>query len=204
MRYLIVVFFIFLWSGCRKKPDDPVLEPHYVRMKINGATIFNWTDDNSLNTLYGAARYNDWVQLPSSNCLANICFEVKRGSEIILLSTENTVPFKNRLRIYYTQSARNEANWMYEDWNRIGLIPYGKDRNVDTDPVANGIVIVYIDENGKLWKSDKGLQTGSFLVLENKPDGNGRVWKALFSARLYNGTESLTIQEGELYLPYGT
>jgi hypothetical protein len=75
------------------------------------------------------------------------------------------------------------------------------------NPAKNGVIVYYIDQNGKSWFSGDGSQQGSFFESISLTDLTGinnsylnKIWKARFSCRLYDGVGNwINVENGEIY-----
>ena len=83
---------------------------------------------------------------------------------------------------------------------------YGLHRDLCSDPVVDGIFIVYTDASNITWTSRPGNASDNFeqisLTDETRTFEYSKKWKARFSVKLYNLTgNSITLTGGEIYGP---
>ena len=89
---------------------------------------------------------------------------------------------------------------------RVGIYPFGKANNVTQERVRDGVVIRYIEADGKVWSTDFGTgdQTGSFFRIvahrDNVTDTRSKkITTAEFSCKLYDGSgKELLLTEAQI------
>jgi hypothetical protein len=198
---------LLLLSSCKKNHTP---EPFHFNATISGKSV-RWTapDQNSTpaNGAYGALVYEDVEAVTGSNCVVNKCYDVRIGTNIFGLRT-NSPNVSNMIRVYFVEGIHQW--WGNYDPMMSSFAPgnkaFGKDRVNNTEPAANGIVVVYYDATGKMWRSDDGPQSGSSFESQLFLDNQAQIhykkrWKAKFNCSLYNGSQTISVNDAEIYGP---
>lgn len=198
----MIVAFTLL-HGC-KKEDKPVLDEKY---SFNG-TIDNspihWevkaVDNSSDTSKYLARSHYFYGQFPV-DCATTDCYEVGAGTVVQERNRGNAI------EVVFLQATKTFDVNQLKPFFTPGFKLYGIPRASLYTKTENGILVRYT-ENGRIWRSEAGDQTGStFQLIEFKEttfDKNiySNVWRARFSCKVYfNGLPPKFLENCEIYGP---
>ena len=192
--------------GCKK--DKPELnEKYYFTGTIDNNPV-HWelkaTSDPAINSgdtsKYISTPHYFYTQW-GFDCMTTDCYDDAAGT----LVRERY--HSNAIEVLYLQAAKTNDLTQLKPFFAPGSKPYGIERTSLYTQTQNGILVKYT-ENGIVWRSELGDQTGStFESVEFKEpttnkDRYSNVWKARFSCKVYfNGLPPKTLQNCEIYGP---
>lgn len=200
-------FFILLvlpfFPGCTKDDQPAVNEKYSFTGTIDNSPV-RWevkAVDNSTDTSNYNARASYYYGQWPLDCSSADCYDVKAG---IVVQERNR---NNAIQVIFLQASRTGDINQLKPFFNPGPKPFGSQRTSVSTTTQNGILIRYT-ENGRIWASEIGDQTGSiFESVEFKDatvDKNiySKVWRARFSCKVYfNGLPPKTLQNCEVYGP---
>jgi hypothetical protein len=220
MRTFLIVFLICSFCSCKKSVYEVSSESHeilsnlpilvndtfYFKAKFNG-TFLNWIvpSKNNLSSyqFHSGASFG-YDSLGSQS--ADYCYYLVAFTQIF--SNDSTV--RPQINIGFNMASQRSDRDEFLSWFSPGFKNYGKSRSSTAadkvNPAKNGVIVYYIDQNGKSWVSNDGLQQGSFFESVSVTDFSGysnytyKIWKARFSCKLYdNAGNSINVENGEIY-----
>jgi hypothetical protein len=220
MRIFLTALLIFSFCSCKKSigvdtSNSPeissnsqvlVNDTFYFKAKFNG-TFLNWIvpSKNNLSSyqFHSGASFG-YDSLGSQS--ADYCYYLVAFTQIF--SNDSTV--RPQINIGFNMASQRSDRDEFLSWFSPGFKNYGKSRSSTAadkvNPAKNGVIVYYIDQNGKSWVSNDGLQQGSFFESVSVTDFSGysnytyKIWKARFSCKLYdNAGNSINVENGEIY-----
>jgi len=206
MRYTIpAIFAITLLLGCKKEetPTPASNERYYFTGTIDSnpvAWAVKATDNRTDSSRYHIRSHYFYTQWPL-DCTTADCTDLGAGT---------VAQERNRgsgIEVVFVQMARSIEVRDLKPLFTPGTKSFGLQRTSLYGTGKTGILVRYT-ENGRVWTSEGGDQTGStFESLEFNPattdkDRYSDVWRARFSCKVYfSGLPPKTIQDAEIYGP---
>lgn len=205
MRKSILFILIVLpfFPGCTKDDKRDLNEKYSFTGTIDSNSI-RWevkaVDNTNDTSKCNARAYYYYGQLPL-DCSSTDCYDVKAG-----------VVVGERLRNYsiqvmYLRATRTGDVNQLKPFFTPGFMPFGSQRSSIYTTTQNGVIIRYI-EDGRIWTSEQGDQTGStFESVEFKDatiekDIYSNIWRARFSCKVYfSGLPPKTLENCEIEGP---
>ena len=218
MKLLILVFLIFSLGSCKKigideTPAGPpaiVADSFYFKAQFNGVSYLNWIvpsiNNESSYQFHSSASYG-YDNLSGGQCIENYCYYLSAYSQIFT----NVQGVKPQINIGFNMATQQTGRDEFLSWFNPGFKNYGQARASTLadiyNPAKNGVIVYYIDENGKSWFSGGGPQLGSVfesVFVSDLPGINNphlnKIWKGRFSCRLYDGGGNwINVTNGEIY-----
>lgn len=217
MRVIYTFFLLSVLFSCKKKivdigsqPNAPisVKDSFYFKAKLNGTDIL-WVvpaHKNETSFTYHAGASVGYTDL-SNNCSEGYCYYVNASTQIF----RNVADVRPQIAISFNMAASSRNKDVVLSWFAPGTKSYPTAIRTTSEllnPDKNGVVVYYLDQNGKSWSSNSGSQQGSIfesvsLTDEIRPDvSSDKVWKAAFSCMLYNNSgSSIKLEYGEICGP---
>ncbi|SRR5258705_4938301 len=215
MKKLLFILLLPIFFGCKKETTnsaDPVSSPpdnFYLKGTINGVNV-NWSSENTTG-FKAKPMKEDGIGIISNDCNNTFCKELELIARIFTQPTVNAT-----IMLAFTHAVKAEDFSTIRTWLDPGIRPFGSFRMRISDPINDGVVIDYIDGNGRGWISDLRVsdQNGSsFESVELKnaaPDKPyQKIWTARFSCKLYSTIscppnvtyEMIRITDAEIQIP---
>lgn len=200
------VFILFLTGCVKNEPPDDTSSTYYFKATIDGQYI-EWVSDPAINSDYETACPTLSGSMPLTGC---------SGSELLYQGSEGTSIYRKQegiidtstIQVVFVHSFNHYSGTnLVRSWFTNGTKAFGLTRRQCSDPVIDGIVIIYSDTRGNFWDSSFGDQSSNTFeqisLTENTGPGyNAKNWKVKFSGKLYdeNGN-SITVSNAEMYGP---
>ena len=205
VAFAIGLLVVISSSACKKQEGQQALSTEQysftatidnnpVRWEVKA--IDNRTDTSKYHTR-AHYFYSQWpVDCATTDCYdvgAGIVFNERNrgnGIEVVHLQAQKTYDI-NALQVFFSPGQKT----------------FGKQRSSSYTTTTNGIVVRYT-ENGRVWSTEKGDQSGSSfesVTLEDATtdkDRYSKVWRARFSCTVYfDGLPARKIHNAEIYGP---
>ena len=201
--FLLVTTTLIFLTGCKKESTSGSNEKYSFTGTIDNSPV-RWevkaTDNPGDTSKYQARPHYMYSQWPI-DCATADCYYVAAG---IVVQERNR---GNAIQVIFIKSAKTSDLNQLKPFLVTGSKSYGSQRTSAYTSTNNGILIRYT-ENGRIWNSEIGDQTGSsFESIEFKEATTNKnlyshVWKARFSCKVYfSGLPPKTLENCEIYGP---
>jgi hypothetical protein len=206
MRIILGFFALFIsLFGC-SKGEGSSANTYYFKANVNGQPL-EWKFRADKKSEYEAACPTLGGSLPFYDCRqGQLSYQGREGTSIA--KRQEGIIDTNSIEVSFVQSydlpfSKEEVRSKFTNGSKnFGLL-----RLKCSDPVVNGIVIIYIDAKGNVWNSSFGDQSGNTFeqvsLTANKGNGyNAKNWLVRFSGKLYDKFgNSIPVSDGEIYGP---
>jgi hypothetical protein len=198
---IVVAFTILL--ACKKEEKPVSNEIYSFTGNIDNSAI-RWevkASGNAADTSKYHARAHYYYGQWPIDCATSDCYDVKAGTVV------NERNRGNGIEVVFLQATKSfDINQLQPQFTP-GFKAYGNQRTSPYTTTQNGVLVVYT-ENGRVWRSEIGDQTGStFELLEFKEATTEKniyshVWRARFTCKVYfSGLPQRALQNCEIYGP---
>lgn len=212
MKKIIPFFLLLTVFSCTKEnvADSPADE-FYFKGTINTAAV-NWSSVNTPAFKVTKLMDVNGFGILTDDCVNYLCKQLDMNARVVT----KTSGFSNSIEVSFTRASKTDDYTLIKSWLNPGILPYGSNRNKIGDPVNDGVIISYTDENGRNWTSDlrisdqNGSSFESVALTNAAPDKPyQKIWTARFSCKLYS-TENcfpevtynmITINDAEIHIP---
>lgn len=204
MRKTFTLLLLIALLGCKKEKPP---EAFYFKAMLNNNAVQWIVPDfkNGSNLAYRTSTSFGYGDV-NSNCSGGYCYYLSGYTMIF----ENNTEIKPQINIGFNVATQTGDKQEIRNLLAPGQKTYAPGiRTVQSlyDPALNGIVIYYIDQNGKDWCSNRGSQAGSSFESVSVTDETRspvnqqfeKLWKARFSCKLYdNNGNFIDLKNGEI------
>ncbi len=212
MKKIVPFLLLLAVFSCTKENDaDSPADEFYFKGTINTAAA-NWSSVNTPAFKITNLMNESGIGILTDDCVNDLCKQLDMNARVVT----KTSGFSNSIMIAFTRASKMNDYTLIKSWLNPGLLPYGSNRIKIGDPVNDGVIINYTDENGRNWTSDlrisdqNGSSFESVALANAAPDKPyQKIWTARFSCKLYS-TENclpgvtydmLTITNAEVHIP---
>ena len=219
MKLILFVFLIFSLGSCKKiigeddisqNPQAVVSDSFYFKAQFNNTIYINWivpSRNNELSYQFHSSASFGYDNLSGGQCIENYCYYLSAYTQI----SRNVPAVKPQINIGFNMATQQTGRDEFLSWFNPGFKNYGQARASTLadiyNPAKNGVIVYYMDENGKSWFSGAGSQQGSVFESVSVKDLPGinnphlnKIWKARFSCRLYDEVGNwINVTNGEIY-----
>lgn len=199
---LLIVASTFL-PGCNKEDKPDLNETYFFTGTIDNHPI-RWevkATDNTTDTSRYHARAHYFYSQWGLDCATTECYDVAAG---IVVSERNK---GNAIEVLFLQASKAYDLDGLKPLFTAGFKAFGQQRTSPFGTTQIGILVRYI-ENGRVWHSEGGDQTGStfesvaFKEATVDKDLYSHIWRARFSCKVYfSGLPPKTLQNCAIYGP---
>lgn len=208
---IMIIGMLLTTISCKKDTNSDTTNPtgnntptpteHYFEATIDGATVkfvanTNGYSEGAKDAYAGSTlNGNGWEWVPCSFfCDFSLALQ--------------NLPSKNEAGIGIIRNTTTDITELNDYINLISVksYGYGKMAKSTSENGIEGAYVYYVDNNGKLWTSDKGTanQTGSAFSLTEYTNSTSTMYKkeckATFSCKLYDGAGNVkTLTNGKLW-----
>ncbi|HWR33056.1 MAG TPA: hypothetical protein VN451_06005, partial [Chitinophagaceae bacterium] len=179
----------------------------YFNAKLNGSSL-SWIVPSKNNQpsydFHSGASYG--YNSLTGQCNEDFCFYLIAFTQIF----KNAPSLDPQINVGFNMATQQTGRDEYLSWFTPGFKNYGLKRASTIteilDPRKNGVIVYYIDPNGKSWSSISGSQLGSIfesvslIDLQYPNSYLNKIWKAKFSCKLYDDAGNwINVENAEIY-----
>jgi hypothetical protein len=216
MKQILAFIFLLLLFSC-KKSNDSKSNSFYFKGKVNGKDI-KWVSPilEPSSNQHPQFKAGAVTQAGNGGALGGLCntgdlnYQLHEGTNINEDHPGSPLNFSNSVSVIFVRSEKPPFAPYSEmrSWFTNGTKTFGILRLICSDPILDGIVITYSDENNKSWVSSFGNQSSNTFEQISLVEGTTNAlaytkkWTVRFSGKLYDGTGAfIELKDCELYGP---